>query len=665
MLHLLYRTTQYREFPKTTFQSSGACLGSLWIALLLGWLLPTGSLTAQDTETLPAPIASQDLEAEYRSGLEELARQCETLQRPDLAEATRRQILPNDPSRQFLYLPSGDTGVEIPSDAEDSTAMFWAKRLQALRGQFAEKLFQAARAGMRNNATEYQATAVGQLYRASMLAPDHPELNRILERQRQGQFFVLKDLLRCSVRRSRRPDRQLSWQAGEYHEVNTANFHIVSTATPEQARAMAARMEIWRFLWRQWAAAYWLPAQELRVCLEAGRPLPSGGERRHEIVLFATRQQFLTTLGQIKGIERSVGYYDGQLQRSFFYLDDEDDDLSETWQHELNHQLFSETGRRVQKPGESTNTWLAEGIAIYFESLKPVPEQEGSIPWESVFGANSTTPLPSHWSIGGFEARRIQFARIRYFREGFFVSFSDLVQRGRIEFQQDPELRKTYSQIGAMCHFLLHANEGAYSKGMWELLTLLYAGRDRADSLETITGSNCEELQSQYQKWLPFTPSQNPHWSFATANRELALGNGPLNTLQLQNLQAPGLYLLQLSETEIDDAIQPWLSRQVRMQQLYLDKTALSDKALVAALPQMLILEELDLAGTQITDETLAHLPQNGTLKRIWLTGTQITDQCVEDLLKQPALEMVDLRGTNVSDEAVQRLRQKIKRVDR
>lgn len=644
---------------------AGRLATMLSVCFLVAGLLcePAATLSQTDTSSRDSPPQQPSpLDFDYETSLEALANQCDQLERSDLAGATRQLLADVDPSRQLLYLPPAQYQPLLTIADDDQTALFWDRRIRQFREQRANQLLAEAQAMLEQDADQHLLDAGDRLFEAAHLDPENRVINRLLGRKRKDSQFLFSEWERCVIRKGRRPEKQLQWRAGDYVEATSTHFRLLTTASETEAKAMLARMELWRFLWRQWAIAYWLPGKSLLACMKAERELPDGGERRHDIILFQDRQQFLTSLQHITGIERSIGYYDGQLQKSFFYLDPTEPHLDATWIHELNHQLFSETGRRIRQPGENANTWLAEGIAIFFESLKPAPTQV-PVSWDDILDSPEAPRLPLVWTVGGFEARRLQYARIRWFREGYFVAFSQLTGRGRIDFQSDADLARTYSQAGAMTQFLLLGEKEEYRTSLWEMLTLLYAGRDRSDSLETVCHQELPTLEEQFKKWLAFEPQESTYFAYAAEAQELALGNSPLTSQQLIQLQAPQLFLLQLSKTKVDDELSSWLAQLTNLQQLFLDQTQITDETATAAIQSNPKLQSLDLAGTAVSDRSVQALSQCQYLERLWLTSTPISDQSLEALLSLPALELLDVRGTRLSTEAIDQLRKKIKDV--
>ena len=63
-------------------------------------------------------------------------------------------------------------------------------------------------------------------------------------------------------------------------------------------------------------------------------------------------------------------------------------------------------------------------------------------------------------------------------------------------------------------------------------------------------------------------------------------------------------------------------------------------------------LEELDLRGTEVTDEGVEHLPEADNLEELWLGG-KITDDGIKHLAEADNLEELNLANTEVTDEGV------------
>jgi hypothetical protein len=69
-----------------------------------------------------------------------------------------------------------------------------------------------------------------------------------------------------------------------------------------------------------------------------------------------------------------------------------------------------------------------------------------------------------------------------------------------------------------------------------------------------------------------------------------------------------------------------------------------------------IIIIDLDLSSTNVTDEGVVHLAELDSLKALTLSGDSITDESIPYLLRLHRLERLDLRGSGVSKEGAERL---------
>lgn len=683
----------YHDFRKAFFFTL------LWSGVGFIMLLASNHLAAQDVDGKGSPTipllqtpTKQDLlqrlvrsSEGFQTQMAEVADRCTELGRPQLAEHTLAWIAPQDPSRHYLYLPppsyQNPGQLDVGSDADEVT-QFWARKVKQIRQAYAADLVtfsaDAAQLQMGSKTSQLIALALHQ-------DPENQTARSILGYIQEDQQWVDPTWQKFIVNPARRPALKLGWPAGKHLEANSSNFRLLTNASQDEAKHMLQRLQVWRTLWRQACLAYTLEPGAIKASINAKRPWPSGGERKHEVVLFSSRQEFLTALAHIKGIEKSVGYYDPTMLQSFYYLDDENLDLVSTWQHETTHQLFQETGRRIRNPGEQSNLWLVEGIAMYFESLRPigttvpVPDSPAlnkvlnqakptsgaaSVVSQDFFADNAFAQrIPMIWSLGGFESQRLQYARIRWQREGYFTPLTPFFAKGRIAFQADPDITRLYAQAGGFCHFLMMDQSVGQPESLdatdrvLSMLTNIYAGRSRPDMVATVTDQTAEQLTTRYQQWLSFDSQRlAPFLNLASDNQELALGYSALNDDDLRAFLAPNLFLLQLSATQITDASADAIAAHKELQQLFLDKTALTDDAILKIIAANPKLQSLDLSGTAISDKSVQALADLPLLETLWLTSTGITDDCAKNLQQMTHLKQLEISGTRISPSMKQQI---------
>jgi hypothetical protein len=624
------------------------------------------------------------LRSNFESDLNALAVECQTLGHDHLAAATRNWIAPRDPSRHYLFLPPSqyhDPGDPQRIERQSRAWPEWSQRVRQRRQDYAQRLYEFAQIAA---SEQHWHIASSVLWEALWQNPELADVRRVLDYQ-----GLDSEIEKINIRVARKAENSLGWPSGSYREGNAGQFRVLTTADEDAARELLHQLQVWRILWRQICFPYWINNEGVAQAIKAGRPIPGGVETKHTVVLFANRAAFLQALRRVPGIEQSVGYYDSEAARCYFYLDAQDPNVLATQKHELVHQLFQETGKRVRQPGEKSNFWLLEAAAMYFESLHPLQPQTGE---------QTTTRKESRgeiWSVGGFDAQRLQFARLRWQRENYLTPFQSLVVRGRQDFQRDSELSRLYSQSAGMFHYLMHAPSPAITRetsdphtdtatadrravrnpgdansasaasieAAFRMLTKIYAGRDRADLLESETGQTLAELEAGYREWLAFAAEQDAAFlPLASEKLELALGFSELDDEALGQLRAPRLTTLQLTRTKITDAaLQRLAADHHQLQDLYLDQTVVSDMGVLALIHVNPHIESLDLAGSQISDESVLACQALPNLEALWLTQTNVTDEVVPTLLAMPKLRTLDVQGTKISPELQQTLRDKFK----
>lgn len=638
--------------------------GILWLWCLLAILTfaPTAVLSQEIQSTWIRQ--RQMLATKFESDMNALANECRDLGHNSLAAATLEWIKPRDASRHYLFLPPAtyvDPGDPRELEAETKAWPEWRIRVRQLREQHATELYAFAQTAASQQRWHLAGSA---LWEALWQNPEFADVRRILDYQ-----GLDSEIQKINIRVARKNETALGWQAGSYREGHAGQFRLLTTADEASARDLLYQLQVWRILWRQICFPYWINSEAAAQSIKAGRTIASSPEAKHTIVLFASRQDFLQALRRVPGIEQSVGYFDSETARCFFYLDPQDPNLLATQKHELVHQLFQETGKRVRQPGEKSNFWLLEAAAMYFESMQRIESRAvGRV-------AEKSTASGEIWTIGGFDAQRLQFARLRKQRENFMATFTELVVRGRQDFQRDADLPRLYSQAAGMFHFLMHADFQAKVEGesnslpdsnvdiVFRILAKMYAGRDRADLLETESGRTLAELEQEYQKWLAFDSERDANFlPLASDKLELALGFSQLDDQALGKLQAPNLTTLQLTKTLItNQAMQRLATEHRQLQELYLDQTQVSDSGVLELIQANRNLESLDLANTKISDAAVLACRSLPNLEALWLTQTNVSDEVVPILLALPKLRVLDVQGTKISPAGQQQLRDKFK----
>jgi Leucine-rich repeat (LRR) protein len=140
-----------------------------------------------------------------------------------------------------------------------------------------------------------------------------------------------------------------------------------------------------------------------------------------------------------------------------------------------------------------------------------------------------------------------------------------------------------------------------------------------------------------------------------------------LQRLHLKNCQIignrldalPNYSLLQdinLVGTNVSDDDLPRIAQLNHLKGLWLGQTSVTDTGL-AYLEGRLQLQGLDLSRTQITDVGIAHLKSLSELKHLSLGNTAITDVALRHLEELPSLTYLELNATQVTPEGIARLK--------
>ena len=542
------------------------------------------------------------LNQQFTAAVEELARQSED---PSQRNARLSVILRRDPSRQYFFVPAStvDTRQTSTDDPE----------LARILGIYGNRLFNLAE---RAAAQGDGSTAFRWLHEVLRYAPDHSEAKRITSVSTADAF---------EIRPSRRAHAKYGWRAGEYLQIDTPSFRISTNGNEASARSLAESLELVNATWRQLFFEYWSNTATLRTAL-GGRPLTSKRRARHQVVLFRNREEYIAEVSRIEPqAEMTLGYYHAPSRTAFFFGDRSN---ASTWRHEATHQLFHESKRTKVGTGEAADFWIVEGIALYMESLQR---------------------CQGHITLGGLEADRLQFARFRRLREGFYEPLDGFTQLGRLDLQQHPQIRKLYSQSAGLTHFLMHYENGRYRKALLEYLNQVYSQRTKANSLEILANRTHAELDQEYQRFLDLNDTALQQIDSDATIRRLSLGGTRVTDAGLSSLRsAANLLWLDVAGLQVSDMGLEMLRDADLLEQLTLESTNITN-ATVGRLRNCQNLQELDLSNTSIDDQALATVGELNDLQSLWLTGTKVTDAGLPQLRALKKLQTLDISQTAVT----------------
>lgn len=612
------------------------CVRSAVGALAWGMLLSCVT-SAAPPEKVAQPLAP--LDAKWNQELEAFAVKSESLQRPDLAQRCRALMVDRDKRSTRLYLAPRDAPT---APVVDPVERSWQRHLGALRQRRGDALFRVAR----QVAAEHPAWALQLCYEAVHLAPESNGVRQVLGYKRRangswhrGGFYGNAPTFHRGIRATvskQRANPRLGLLA--HWRIRTAHFEILAETSLESGELLAREVEAVFDAWSQLFAALWIDGKTLerRLRAEAAATPPL---RRHRVVLFRDRQRYVEQLQRKEPrIQMSVGYYRPDDKTSYFYWEGDHPPIP-TWRHEVTHQLFAEVRRAAPNAGLRQNFWLIEGIAMYMESLRTLGERRDVC------------------LLGGPGVDRLQFARLRQSPDE--AALQQLVTLGRVTLQSHPDLRQLYSSAAGAACFLMDGEQSRYRQACVKLLSLVYQGRDAADSLFTVTRiPDAEAFAKRYRVFLGQFDDQD------------IADLGPVENLCLRYTNVTGAGVRAIEGRSLrwldaagqpygDDDLLPLLANAPQLRQLNLEATPISDNLFTSAnlaqrWPQLV---ELDLSQTQVTDATVKQLAAL-RLQVLWLTKTSVSAKAADILCDFKSLTMLDVGGVAaLSDDAVRRLK--------
>ncbi len=613
----------------------------LWLMLLVipGGIViaqPVGSPTPADQQSVGQTNLAEALaeaRQEWHDRLNTLAQTCQRQGLDDAAARIRSKIVVRDPQRQYIFLPPPG-GLQLPDDAP-AAEKARHDEFRKINQSHANRLIHLARFAMgRTPAAAYQL-----LHEALVAAPDDRELRRILGYRQGPDDQWVKTSRPVISARGRTRQKVAGWEKNTYYVIQSPHFRIC--AIDEQAGLqLAGHLERTHDVWRQVWFEYWSSARQLESWVN-GQGRPGSGSQRHDVLLFRDADQYRQAVashvapGEVDAAQQSIGFYAEGDRTSFFY-NDSPPPLA-TWRHEIVHQLLQEHAGSKRSVADYGHAWLVEAIAMYFESLN----DHG--PWVT---------------LGGFDADRLQYARLRFTREGFFVPLAELDSLNRAELQQSSDIRAMYSQSAGLGQFLFVGEDTRYRDPLIRFVKEFYQGRGGDNGLAKALGP-LDQIDRQYRQFLKVERDQLKSIP-AGGQTGLALAQSGIRSEDLTGLsRCQSLEWLQLSENPVDDDGLKHLTGLPHLTRLMIDVTGITDDGLKTLVP-MKALEQLDVANTRISDAGLESIGQLPALQVLWLSGTAITDAGLQHLESLKHLRYLDVRQTAITDAAIARLQEKL-----
>jgi hypothetical protein len=564
------------------------------------------------------------IDQEFAQRLETLAAKCDELGLKKQSQLTRDWIIPRDPRRQYLFVPGQNTKADDVLSATDDLTSKWQAKFIALRRDHAQQLFDFAR----REAHEGSATWAYQLVHEVLHDdPSHPQARKLLG-------LGADDEIRPKSRAPRIVHGKFGWPRGKWWQIESPHFQITTDHSSEAGLVLAQRLEEFHAVWRQLFYEYWNTAEALRARFEDD-PFRNPPEPKHQVVLFQNRDEYVERLQAIEPqIKLTLGYYLKGNRTSYFYHGDES--LLPVWYHEATHQLFQETGNPISDVGEKWNFWVVEGVAVYMES---------------------TVALDQCFTVGGFDADRLQFLRSRAFSGESQMPIGELARLGREDLQRHAEIRRLYTYAAGLVHFLMDSESGRSRDGFVRFLKTVYLGRDNPESWVNVESLSNPAFNSAWHEFLTVHDADLRFLGPAAQRRNLSLVKGKISDAALVAI-APcdQLEWLDLSLTPVTAEGLRACGKFKKLKRLSLVGTKVDD-TVAPILADLSQLEELDLSATAITDKSLATLAQLRELKVLRLAQTGVTDAGVKQLASLKKLEELDLENTKATSQTFEELK--------
>ncbi|MEL7497869.1 MAG: hypothetical protein AAFN77_09680 [Planctomycetota bacterium] len=568
-----------------------------------------------------------NLEHQFGEELTEIADWCRQQGIPQQVEPTFQLKINRDPQRQYIFPP---TTKKMPEPQEGVLGQ-WLEKVNAARRSHASRIFELAREAALADAG---GIAYQLLHEVIFYDRDHEETRAMLRHIERDDYWRVASAT-VKVRESKRDHDLFEIPAGGYITVTTPHFQIESTVGEERTRFLADQLERWHGVWRQVFFEYWASASYPKKLFDGKAiRLPT---TRFRVLFLKNQQEYLYHLSQrVRGVvAESTGYYSNTEQISIFY--DGGELEQDTWQHELTHQMFRESERTRKAAFEDGYFWVDEGIACYFESLRD---------------------FDTHVTIGGFDARRVQFARLRRFLEDYYVPLEEFSAIGLSGFQKRADMRLMYSQSAGLAEMLMNDGNGELEQQFIGFLTLVYKRKPKPDAFEKLLGSSVADLDKRYVEFLKVDSERVARYLASPETQTvLSLSKADLDTAAFDSIgRCVNLLWLDISGNQVTQQRLTALAECDQLSQLFMTECAVGEDAL-SGLGGMKNLTELDLSGSSVTDSHLAGLAKCPALVSVKLIATRISDQGLLQLAKIPNLQEVYLSRASFSTTALAKLK--------
>ena len=588
------------------------------VVVLCGW----HSIAAAET----LAEARQALDSAYQTKLQSLAEKWNDRGDGEEAKQTRAWFVPMLDRRIVLFPTTRPLELR---GSRPKIAADWEAEFAELRKTQAAALFTLAEQRAKNE----PAAAYRLLHEVLREDPEHAPARKALGHQLLPNKRWLTELGPVpEIHQSTINHSTLGWNRGKYWRIESAHFSIATSHSPAEGIYLADELERLHNVWRQVCYSIISRPGALAARLN-GSNEPLFKERKHKVVLFRDRDEYLAMLGPVQPkIGLTTGIYYDKDQTTYFYAAGagkkvaDQPTLRTPWLHEVTHQLLQEY--LSGNPGEKANFWLVEGIATYFESL---------------------TYYPTYATLGGWQADRLQFARYRNLSGDRTWPLLRMMSLGKSEWQESPAIRRIYTQAAGMTSLLMDSEQGRYREPTLTFLANIYQGTDRPEQLAELTKRSYDEFDAAFLPYVQITDADITQFPPHSSARNLSLGLTKITDAGLKQIGVcRDLEWLDLTRTAVTDEGLTVLASFPKLKQLFLERTSTTASSL-PLIAKLKDLEELDLTGWKITDDDVKNLSGLANLKVLHLTDTPITDRGLVHLKSLRKLETLETEGTQVT----------------
>ena len=474
--------------------------------LLLVWL---GAVEAQSPKGKSSLQAIQDRHKdrfrEFSSQIEKLAQFYDEKDLKEAAATVRSRIIVPEPLR-VDKLPS-EFRPEIPAGVVGNER-YWQTQLRQLEVEYAKDLYRQSRGALHQGFPSYAYNLVRE---AALHDSDHPQVRKILGFVRMGNEWVtpfafdqIKTrgniwheeygwLPKSHVERYLAGERNFKgrWITAEKEkelrrdfkfawEVHTDHYLIKTNVSLERGVEMGKALEDFYGVFHETFAGFFHTPEQLQKLFD-GTSKSVRTDQPYTVHFYRTRDEYLDRLRKyFPDIDQTNGVYMTNDRIAHFYYDAANDHEA-TLFHEATHQLFFESHHKSRAISERDHFWIIEGIACYMESFE---RKNGS------------------FTLGDPKYIRFAGARHNLLDTNYYVPLREFSGYGMQEFQRSPDLAKNYTQASGLARFFMHYQNGRYREALVKHLAQLYSAdertRERADSLDELTGVDFPELDRQY-----------------------------------------------------------------------------------------------------------------------------------------------------------------------